>query len=117
MHPICPPIASWIVIAVALIVAETLVEHQLRWVVPETPMGVVYMATVQVVSNVWRSASRVVVPVFGAAASGFSYIPPSWDFVSSDPQGRRSSGVRERVVVSVEVLFRVARPRGDGERR
>jgi hypothetical protein len=47
------PIAWLIVLAIALIVAETRVVYQSRWVAPEVPLGVVCMAGVHVVSCVW----------------------------------------------------------------
>jgi hypothetical protein len=51
-----PPLASWIVVAVALIVAETLVVYPLRRVAPEISLGVVYQVGVLVVSSVGRWA-------------------------------------------------------------
>jgi hypothetical protein len=41
LRPMSPPLASWIVVAVALIVAETLVVYPLRRVAPEISLGVV----------------------------------------------------------------------------
>jgi hypothetical protein len=76
------PLASWIVVAVALIVAETLVVYLLRWVAPEISVEAVYL----VVSSVWGLALGVVTVVI-AAAIGFSYVPPFVASVASDSQG------------------------------
>ncbi|HEY0691743.1 MAG TPA: hypothetical protein VGD71_22210 [Kribbella sp.] len=51
---------SWTVVAVALIVAETLVVYLLRWVPPEISLRVVYLVGVLVVSSVWGLALGVV---------------------------------------------------------
>jgi hypothetical protein len=67
--------ASWIVVAVGLIVAETLVVYRLRRVAPETSVGVAYLnlVGVLVVSSVWALALGVrerVVATAGAFACG-----------------------------------------------
>jgi hypothetical protein len=65
--------ASWIVVAVALIVAETLVVYLLRRVAPETSVGVAYLnlVGVLVVSSVWALGVRErVVATAGAFACG-----------------------------------------------
>jgi hypothetical protein len=43
MRPMSPPLASWIVVVVAMIVAETLVVYLLRRVALEISLGVVYL--------------------------------------------------------------------------
>jgi hypothetical protein len=43
MRPISSPLASWILVAVALIVVEALVVGPLRQSAPETSLGVVYL--------------------------------------------------------------------------
>jgi len=104
-----PPLASWMVVAAALIVAETLVVYLLRGVAPEISMEAVYL----VVSSVRELALGVVNAVLNAAAVGVSYVsyvPPSVDFVASGP-------VRGRVVVSAGVFACGARSRGGGELR
>jgi hypothetical protein len=53
-----PPLVSWMVVAVALIVAEALVVYLLRWVPPEISLRVVYLVGVLVVSSVWAGAGR-----------------------------------------------------------
>jgi hypothetical protein len=68
-RPMSFPFASWIVVAVALIVAETLVVYLLRWV--------------------------------AAGISGFSYVPPSMDFVASDPRGAAAPTIMLAVAVVI----------------
>jgi hypothetical protein len=53
MRPMSSPLAWWIVVAVALIVAETLVVYLLRRVASEISLGVVYLVGVMVVLSVW----------------------------------------------------------------
>jgi hypothetical protein len=48
-RPMSPPLVSWMVIAVALIVAEALVVYLLRRVPPEICLRVVYLVGVLVV--------------------------------------------------------------------
>jgi K+-sensing histidine kinase KdpD len=67
-RPMSPPLASWIVVAVALIVAETLVVYPLRRVAPEISLGVVYQVGVLVVSSVGGLALGLVTAVLSAAA-------------------------------------------------
>ena len=75
MRPMSRPLASWIVVAVALIVAETLVVYLLRRVASEISPGVVYLVGVLVVSSVSGPALGVVTAVLSAAAFGFFYVP------------------------------------------
>jgi hypothetical protein len=53
-----PSLVSWMVVAVALIVAEALVVYLLRRVPPEISLTVVYLVGVLVVSSVWAGAGR-----------------------------------------------------------
>jgi hypothetical protein len=59
-RPMSPPLVSWMVIAVALIVAEALVVYLLRRVPPEICLRVVYLVGALVVSSVWGLALGVV---------------------------------------------------------
>jgi K+-sensing histidine kinase KdpD len=61
--PMSPPLVSWMVVAVALIVVEALVVCLLRRVPPETSLRVVYLVGVLVVSSVWGLALGVVTAV------------------------------------------------------
>jgi hypothetical protein len=65
-----PPRASWIVVAVALIVAETLVVYPLRGVGPEISLGVVYLVGVLLVLSVCGLALGVLAAVRGARSRG-----------------------------------------------
>jgi hypothetical protein len=145
MRPMSPPFVSWMmVVAVALIVAVTLVVYLLRRVPPEISLRVVDPVGVLVGSSVWGPALGVVTAVVSAAAIGRINVPLSVDFIASDRQGAaaptivlalvvviwsvvaparsRSIGgderrVRERVVAAVSVFACGARARGDGELR
>jgi hypothetical protein len=55
-----PPLVSWMVVAVALIVAEALVVYPLRRVPPRICLRVIYLVGVLVVSSVWGLALGVV---------------------------------------------------------
>src|ERR1019366_6562731 len=106
------PLASWIVAAVALIVAETLVVSLLRRVASGVSPGVVYLVGVLVVSSVSGPALGVVTAVLSAAAFGFFYVPPSLDFVASDPLGRAALTIVLAVALvhcSVAALARLLR--------
>ncbi len=95
-----PPLASWIVIAVALIVAETLVVYLLRRIAPETCPGAVYLVGVLAVSSVWGLALGVVTAVL-SAAFGFFYIAPALYFVACGPRGP----VALTIVLAVAVVL------------
>ena len=101
MRPMSPPLASWIVVAVALIVAETLVVYLLRRIAPEICLGAVYLVGVLVVSSVWGLALGVVTAVLSAAAFGFFYVVPALYFVASDPRGP----VALTIVLAVAVVL------------
>ena len=58
MRSMSPPLAAWIVVAVALILAERLVVHPLRGSRRRSPLVVVYVVAVLVVSGV-RAAAGV----------------------------------------------------------
>jgi hypothetical protein len=100
MRPMSSPFASWIVVAVALIVAETLVVYLLRRVAPEVSVG------------------------WSAAVIGFSYVLPSAAFVVSDLHGVATPTIVFAVAVGFcSVTAPVRSPligadeRGEGERR
>jgi len=102
-----PPLASWIVVAVALILAETPVVYLLRRIAPEICLGAVYLVGVLVVSSVWGLALGVVTAVLSVAAFGFLYVASALYFVGSDPRGP----VALTIVLAVAVeLCSVAAP-------
>jgi two-component system sensor histidine kinase KdpD len=113
MRPMSSRFASWIVVAVALIVAETPVVYLLRRVLREISVGVAYLVGVLVVSSVWALALGVVTGVLSAAAIDFFYVPPSVDFVVSDPPGAAAT----RIVLAVAVICSVLRVARDNEGR
>jgi K+-sensing histidine kinase KdpD len=94
-----PSLASWIVVAVALIVAETVVVYLLRGVTPEISAGVVYLVGVLAVFSVW--ALGVVTAMLSAAAIELSYLPPPEDFVVPDLHG----AVAPTFVLAVAVVI------------
>jgi two-component system sensor histidine kinase KdpD len=119
MRPMSPSLASWIVVAVALIVAERLVVYPLRRVAPEISLGVVYLVGVLVVPGVRGLLLGVVAAVLSAAASGFCYVSPSLDLVPCDPGGPAALTVLLAVALVLCCVAAVARSRsiGAGERR
>jgi hypothetical protein len=101
MRPMSPPFASWTVVAVALIVAETLAVYVLRGMRLQTCLGAVCVVGVLAVSIVWWLALRVLTAVLNAAALGFLYTAPTSYLVASYPRGP----VALTIVLAVAVLL------------
>jgi hypothetical protein len=129
--PTSPPLGLGIVVAVALIAAQTLVVYPERSVAAEIWLGVVDLPEVMVVSTVWGVALGAAA-VLSIAAFDFFHVPSALRFVRAVPAGAGGTRdlsvrspvaiergavaagkcrVRGGVVASVDVLLRAARER------
>ncbi|HWE10754.1 MAG TPA: GAF domain-containing protein [Solirubrobacteraceae bacterium] len=106
-----PPLALGIVVAIALIVAETLAVYPLRHIAPEISLGVVYLLGMLVVSSVWGLALGVVTAVLSTAAFDFFHVAPVGSFVPADPPGRASLAIFFAVELLLCCVAALARAR------
>jgi signal transduction histidine kinase len=111
MHPISPRLASGIVVAIALIAAETLAVYPLRQIAPQVSMGVVYLLGVLVVSSIWGLALGLITAVLSTAAFDFFHVPPRLDFVPTDPKGPAALTILLFVAVLLSFVAALARSR------
>jgi signal transduction histidine kinase len=88
MRPTSPPRVVGIVVAAALIAAETLVVYPLDQVAPPVSLGMVYLVGVLVVSSVWGLTVGVVTAVLSTAVYDFFHVPPSFTFAAPSRPGQ-----------------------------
>src|SRR4051812_42844077 len=102
LRPTPPALWLGIVVAVAFIAAETLVEYPLRSVASDiVALGVIYLVGVLVVSTVWGLAIGAATAVASAAAFDFFHIPPALGFTPS----RSSDWVALTIFLVVALLL------------
>jgi signal transduction histidine kinase len=106
-----PPLASGIVVAVALIAVETLVGYPLRTIAPQISLGAVYLLGVLVVSTVWGLGLGVVTSVLSIAAFDFFHVPPTFTFVPGDPEGPAALAILFVVELLLSAVAALARSR------
>jgi signal transduction histidine kinase len=111
MRPTSPPLGWGMVVAAALIAVETLAVYPLRSIAPEISLGVVYLLGVLVVASVWGLALGVVTAVLSTAAFDFFHVPPSLDFVPTDPKGPAALAILLAVAVLLGFVASLARSR------
>ncbi|GAA1576869.1 hypothetical protein GCM10009827_118380 [Dactylosporangium maewongense] len=75
-NPTAPPVALGLVVAVSLIMAETLVLYPIKAATHESPKGAVYLIGVLVVSAVWGARLGAVTSVLSAFAYNYFHIAP-----------------------------------------
>src|ERR1700761_5757675 len=76
LRPTTPRLWVGLMIALLLIIAETLVLYPLKAVAPESTLGVVYLLGVVVVAIVWGFWLAVATCVVSVLAFDFFHIPP-----------------------------------------
>jgi len=88
MRPTSPPRVVGIVVAAALIAAETLVVYPLGQVAPPVSLGMVYLVGVLVVSSVWGLTVGVVTAVLSTVVYDFFHVPPTFTFAAPSRPGQ-----------------------------
>src|SRR3981081_389290 len=111
IRPTSPSLALGIVVAVALIAAETLAVYPLRHIAPHISLGVVYLLGVLVVSSVWGLGLGVVTAVLSTAAFDFFHVPPFFEFIPTDPQGPAALTILLGVALLLSSVAALARSR------
>jgi signal transduction histidine kinase len=111
MRPTPPPLLVGVVLAAALIAAETLVVYPLRQVAPEISLGLVYLPGVLVVSGVWGLALGVVTAVLSTAAFDFFHVSPIESIVFGDSQGQAALVILLAVALLLSCVAALARSR------
>ena len=80
LRPTGPPLKLGLVVAVSLIVAETLVLYPLKRVAPENTLGMVYLLGVVVVAIVWGFWLAAATSVASVLSFDYFHIPPLYAF-------------------------------------
>ncbi|MEA2146741.1 MAG: two-component system, OmpR family, sensor histidine kinase KdpD, partial [Solirubrobacteraceae bacterium] len=111
MRPTSPPLELGIVIAAALIAAETLVVYPVHRVAPNASLGEVYLVGVLVVSSGWGLALGVVTAVLSTAAFDFFHVAPIGSITFDSPPGRASPVILLAVALLLSVVAALARSR------
>jgi signal transduction histidine kinase len=105
------PLLLGIVVAAALIAAETLALYPLRQVAPKASLGVVYLVGVLVVSISWGAALGVVTAVLSTAAFDFFHVPPVGSIVFGGAQGQAALVILLTVGLLLGFVAALARSR------
>jgi hypothetical protein len=111
MRPTSPPLLLGIVVAAALLAAETLVVYPLQHIAPEISLGVVYLLGVLAVSSVWGLALGVVTAVLSTAAFDFFHVPPLESIVFDGSQGQAALVILLVIALLLAFIAALARSR------
>jgi K+-sensing histidine kinase KdpD len=118
MSPTSRPLRWGIVVAIALIVVETLLAYPLRHVAPEMSLGVVYLLGVLVVSLVWGLPLGALTAVLSTAAFDYFHVPPTFDFIPRDHEAPAALTIFLAVALLLGSVAALARSRAiEAERR
>ncbi|MDT5363958.1 MAG: hypothetical protein QOC69_5720 [Mycobacterium sp.] len=111
LSPTAPPVGLGLVVAVVLMVAETLLLYPLKQIAPANSLGVVYLLGVVVVAIGWGFWLAVATSVVSALAFGWFHMAPDWGFTPS--QGGDGVALAAFLVVALlaSTLADVARSR------
>jgi K+-sensing histidine kinase KdpD len=85
-RPTAPPLALGLVVAAALVVAETVLGYLLSRVAPEDTLGVVYLLGVVVIAMGWGFWLAAAAAVASALAFDLFLIKPIWSLNVTDPE-------------------------------
>jgi PAS domain S-box-containing protein len=111
LSPTATPVGLGLVVAVVLIVAETLLLYPLKQMAPANSLGVVYLLGVVVVSIGWGFWLAAATSVVSALAFDWFHIPPDWGFTPRQAGDGVVLGAFLVVALLVSTLADVARSR------
>ncbi|HEX9497256.1 MAG TPA: DUF4118 domain-containing protein [Mycobacterium sp.] len=111
LRPTATPVGLGLVVAVVLIVAETLLLYPLKQMAPANSLGVVYLLGVVVVSIGWGFWLAAATSVVSALAFDWFHIPPDWGFTPRQAGDGVVLGAFLVVALLVSTLADVARSR------
>jgi signal transduction histidine kinase len=100
-----------VLVAIAIVAAETLVIYPLREIAPEFSLGVVYLLGVLLVSSLWGLVLGMVTAVISTVSFDFFHLPPALDFVPKDPHGPAALAILLGVALLLSSIAAVARSR------
>jgi PAS domain S-box-containing protein len=111
LSPTATPVGVGLVVAVVLIVAETLLLYPLKQMAPANSLGVVYLLGVVVVSIGWGFWLAAATSIVSALAFDWFHIPPDWGFTPRQAGDGVALGAFLVVALLVSTLADVARSR------
>jgi two-component system sensor histidine kinase KdpD len=111
------PVAVGVMLAIGLVVAETLLLYPLKGIAAPVSLGVVYLLGVLVVSIGWGATLGTATSVASAAAFNWFHIPPTGRFTIADGENWVALGVFLVVAVAASSLAEAARHRAEEAER
>src|SRR5882757_3911672 len=111
LRPTATPVGLGLVVAVVLIVAETLLLYPLKQMAPANSLGVVYLLGVVVVAIGWGFWLAAATSVASTLAFDYFYIQPVVSFIPTRAEDAVALAVFLVVALSVSTLADVARLR------